>query len=90
MAKRVQCTKCGRSKGGDEHRLCSLCRGADRHRAVARGVYRVEGDKPARRTCLRCGQPFDSWGPGNRRCEKCTTAMSGVRPVKEYRFIGGE
>lgn len=23
------------------------------------------------RTCLKCGQPFDSTGPGNRICPRC-------------------
>ena len=24
-----------------------------------------------RRNCLRCGDGFDSWGPGNRLCDRC-------------------
>lgn len=32
----------------------------------------VQTHTPARRTCNWCGKPFDSTGPGNRKCPKCT------------------
>jgi hypothetical protein len=25
-----------------------------------------------RRTCLKCNKPFDSYGPGNRICKRCS------------------
>lgn len=32
---------------------------------------RVADYRPAKRTCLGCGKPFESQGPGNRQCQRC-------------------
>jgi hypothetical protein len=32
------------------------------------------------RTCLHCGRPFKSWGPGNRICENCSEEVRNVSP----------
>jgi len=32
------------------------------------------GRRSKTRTCLRCGRPFQSWGPGNRLCGGCRGA----------------
>lgn len=34
-----------------------------------------ERSKAKLRVCLRCGDEFLSWGPGNRRCAKCKRAL---------------
>ena len=31
-----------------------------------------------KRTCLRCGKPFPSHGPGNRICPRCAKINSAV------------
>lgn len=55
---------------GGRQRYCSR-RCADIARASQKEhpVRQVEGTTP--RVCLRCGQVFPSWGPGNRRCRSC-------------------
>jgi hypothetical protein len=34
------------------------------------------------RTCLKCGQHFESSGPGNRFCRRCTLVNSRI-PITE-------
>ena len=38
------------------------------------------------RTCLACGKPFPSSGPGNRRCPKCQAKMDGDRQFSAARL----
>ncbi|HUU31870.1 MAG TPA: hypothetical protein VMY69_07225 [Phycisphaerae bacterium] len=68
----------------DEFRWCSQCRGSHRQNAEARKPKGL-GDGRARRRCLACGKTFWSEGRWNRRCPKCTTALSGVveTPVRK-------
>jgi crossover junction endodeoxyribonuclease RusA len=35
------------------------------------------------RTCLKCGKPFDSTGPGHRICPRCTRINAGLRVTEE-------
>lgn len=37
------------------------------------------------RTCLRCGESFDSFGPQNRRCSECTRGF-----LRDAEIIGHE
>ena len=37
----------------------------------------------ATRTCLKCGRPFDSTGPGNRICRKCHAINAKLPPMTE-------
>jgi rubredoxin len=62
-----------RTKGRKERRLRRKRPEASHRKSVGLG-----GTDLARRTCLACGQTFWSEGPANRRCPRCTTALSGV------------
>jgi hypothetical protein len=46
-------------------------------------VAQVKAPQPRRtyqaRTCLRCGEPFRSWGPANRICDGCAERNEIVR-----------
>lgn len=50
---------------------------------VRKGTQRGIAPKPAKekRRCLKCDKMFMSWGPQNRRCPKCETA---IRSGDEY------
>lgn len=41
--------------------------------------------QPRKRTCLRCGQLFDSIGPGNRICKACARINARI-PLKEQQL----
>lgn len=36
-------------------------------------------DAPKRRTCLKCGKAFESFGFGNRLCKACRTKNKEIR-----------
>ncbi len=35
------------------------------------------------RTCLKCGNPFDSTGPGNRICQRCARINARIAITEE-------
>jgi len=80
-----RCTQCGGSKNDDDFKLCGRCRGSRRQNAEARKP-KILTDW-ARRTCLACGKTFWSEGPENRRCPRCTTALSGVVEVPKRKVF---
>ena len=42
-----------------------------------------DGPRPTtRRPCLRCRNPFDSHGPGNRLCDPCRARSSDASPYE--------
>ena len=45
-------------------------------------------DKRAQRLCLQCGEPFDSQGPWNRRCEKCKSQSDNHLPQHRSNWPG--
>ncbi|HUX00824.1 MAG TPA: hypothetical protein VMY35_07575 [Phycisphaerae bacterium] len=83
--KRPTCVRCGCKKPVDEFRWCSRCRGSHRQNAEARKPKAAADRK--RRTCLACGKSFWSEGPENRRCPRCTTALSGVVEVPKRKVF---
>ena len=84
-----RCSKCGRGKLDDGRVLCGRCRSIPRQMAEAKRPKPV-GDRAdrRRRRCLKCGKMFESWGPGNRRCDSCTTRLSGVEEIPAYAIVG--
>ena len=80
-----KCTRCGGRKMDDDFAWCGSCRGTHRQNAEARKP-KTASDR-ARRTCLACGKSFWSEGNWNRRCPRCTTALSGVVPVPACRVF---
>ena len=55
--------------------------------AEARKPKALLGKDRDRRRCLACLKWFTSEGNWNRRCPKCTTALSGVRELPERRVF---
>lgn len=49
---------------------------------VERDRWRTSERKAKQRTCLKCGKLFDSAGPGNRICKRCTQINARI-PITE-------
>ncbi len=43
-------------------------------------------DVKKKRSCLMCGKMFNSSGPGNRRCPKCSRLVDTHVPSETYRY----
>lgn len=48
-----------------------------------KALAKPENDKheTTERKCLRCKEPFQSWGPGNRLCELCRDVARRLRGI---------
>ena len=92
-----QCSNCeewldleefGRLANGPGGRA-SWCKACKR-KAQASSLHFKKARAPrpfaGRRSCLRCGRPFDSEGPGNRICGGCVgvNAYAAPAPMRNY------
>lgn len=62
----------------DDKRLSGFYSNLDRTITRAENIRRAEIDRPGKRACMCCGNPFDSTHRFNRLCPRCNTVKTGA------------